>query len=72
MKPTGFLCGPRIYQFRGWTFEDGYCGPYPLNKDGELRDRPPGRFFWKMYDEWALLSPDEKEKTRVGGGCRTL
>jgi hypothetical protein len=72
MRGTGFLCGPRIYRFRGWTFEEGYCGPYPLNKSGDIRYKPPGRVFWKMYDEWTKLPKSKKARTRIGGGCMAL
>jgi hypothetical protein len=66
----GFICGPRIYSYHGWTFEDHhYCGPHPLNKDGELRKGWPGRKFWKMYNQWQKLPPSKKERTRIGGGC---
>ena len=66
---TGFICSPRIYEFRGWLFEfSGWGGPWPLRKDGELRARA-GRKFWAVYSEWESLPDDEKQKTRVGGGC---
>ena len=65
---TGILCAPRTYEFKGWTFEFGYSGPWPLRKDGELRKRA-GRKFWKMWAEWQDLPEDEQKKTRVGGGC---
>ena len=66
---TGFLCSPRIYEYRGWLWEYSmYSGPWPLRKDGELRKRA-GRKFWKMWSEWQDLPDDEKQKTRVGGGC---
>ena len=66
---TGFVCGPRIYTYKGWTFEvPGWGGPWPLRKDGELRKRA-GDVFWRVWAEWSALPDDEKKKTRVGGGC---
>ena len=65
----GIVCSPRVYEFKGWTFEvSSASGPWPLRKDGELRKRA-GRVFWKVYSEWEDLPDDEKQKTRVGGGC---
>ena len=67
----GYLCGPGIYEFEGWTFEFGYCGPWPHRADGELRKRA-GRRFWKMFAKWQALPDAEREATRVGGGCRRM
>lgn len=65
----GFICGPSVYEYKGWTFEYGMCsGPWPLRKDGEPRKRA-GRVFWKVWSEWQSLPLEEKAKTRVGGGC---
>ena len=37
---TGIICSPRVYEFKGWTFEvNSASGPWPLRKDGELRAR---------------------------------
>ena len=36
---TGYFCGPGLYEFEGWFFEYGPCGPWPLRKDGELFKR---------------------------------
>ena len=69
MNATGFLCGPRLYEFEGWFFEDhAYCGPWPLRKDAELRKRA-GRTFYAVYDRFNKLSKEDKQKYRVGGGC---
>lgn len=73
MRACGFLCGPKIYSYHGWTWEDHYwCGPSPLRKDGEVRVRGPGRKFWKMYAQWKKLSPSKRLRTRIGGGCQSL
>lgn len=64
----GLICSHRIFEFKGWTFEESCCGPWPLRKDGEPRERA-GRVFWKVVAEWQDLPEDEKQKTRVGGGC---
>ncbi len=67
--PTGWICGPRTYYFKGWHFEyHAYCGPWPLKKDGEPRKRA-GRVFWKVCQEFADLPKAEREKYRTGGGC---
>ena len=63
------ICSPREYTFQGWTFEDSYTGPWPLKKNGELRERC-GRKFWKMYDEFDRLP--NKEEFRTGGGCKHI
>lgn len=74
MKIIGYVCGPRLYQFEGWYFEvHSYCGPVPLNKDGEIRQTPPGRKFWQMWERFSALPPDEQARYRVGGyGCTPL
>jgi len=66
---TGFICGPRIYEFEGWCFEWHACsGPWPMKKDGELRKRA-GRTFYNMVERFCKLSKADREKYRVGGGC---
>lgn len=71
-KPTGFLCGPRIYRYRGWTFEvHPYWGPWPHRKDGEHRQRA-GRVFWAAYEAFAKLPPSKQARCRIGGGCRRI
>ena len=67
MKAHGWLCGPRLYEYDGWFFEFGYCGPWPLCKDGEPYKRA-GAVFYKMIDRWHA-EPDP-QAFRVGGGCR--
>ena len=68
-RVTGIICAPKIYEYRGWTWEHSmYSGPWPLRKDGELR-KCAGRKFWKVWGEWQDLPDDEQKKTRVGGGC---
>lgn len=64
----GYVCSAPVYEYKGWTFEMTYSGQWPLRKDGELRARA-GRKFWAVYSEWESLPDDEKQKTRVGGGC---
>jgi len=67
-----FICGPHLYEFDGWTFEiHSYCGPWPLKKDLELRERA-GRKFWKMWKKFDKLSAEEKEKCHLGGGCMVI
>lgn len=73
MSVTGFLCGPKIYRYHGWTWEyQEYSGPHPIRKDGEPRKTPPGRKFWAMYAQWETLSPSKRKRTRIGGGCKAI
>ncbi len=66
----GYICGPRLYEFEGWFFEESaYGGPWPLCKNGELRKRA-GRKFWAMWGRFDSLKDIEKGKYRVGGGCQ--
>jgi hypothetical protein len=68
-KVHGFICSPRMYVFGGWEFEiSAYGGPWPLKKDGELRECA-GRTFWKMISEFEKLTAEEKKAHRIGGGC---
>jgi hypothetical protein len=64
----GFICGPRIYEWNGIYFEYGYCGPWPLKKNGEIKARA-GKKFFDSLDAFFKLSDKEKEAFRVGGGC---
>lgn len=66
------ICGPAVYEFEGWTFEDSYSsGPWPLRKDGEPRARA-GRKFWAVWNRWHGLPRAKREKYRIGGGCRFI
>ena len=65
---TAFLCRSKIYKYGKWFFEYGYCGPWPLKKDGELRKRM-GRKFFADLKPFFDLSEKEQEIYRVGGGC---
>jgi hypothetical protein len=70
MDIHGYICGPRLYEFEEWFFEEGsYGGPWPLRKDGELRKRA-GRKFWKMWTKFDAMTDAQKKKCRVGGGCQ--
>jgi hypothetical protein len=65
----GFICGPRLYEYKGWFFEvHPSYGPWPLTKDGEPRKRA-GDVFYSVYTEFDKLSQEEKLQYRVGGGC---
>jgi len=63
----GCICGPRIYEYKGWMFGYGYGGPWSLKKDGSLRKRT-GRTFYKIFQEWYDLGKDDREQYRVGVG----
>jgi len=71
MESHGFLCGPKVYEFEGWFFEFGPSGPWPLRKDGEPFKRA-GRVFYATFGRWYDLPEAEREKYRVGGGCRAF
>ena len=60
------ICMPIIYEYKGWTFEYGPFGTWPVNKDGELRKRA-GNKFWAVIAEFQD-EPDQ-EQFRVGVGC---
>ena len=70
---TAFLCGPRIYTFEGWTFEDAgmMAGPWPLKQNGDPRAKA-GRQFYLMWGRFDALPKAEKEKHRLGGGCEVI
>lgn len=65
---TGFICSPRVYEYKGWLFEFGHAGCWPLKKDGNPRKRAGDRFF-AMLDEFAQLPEEQQKACRVGGGC---
>ncbi|KKU86990.1 MAG: hypothetical protein UY18_C0050G0018 [Microgenomates group bacterium GW2011_GWF2_47_9] len=69
--PQGWICGPRIYEFAGWTFGYGYTGVWPLKKDGELRKRC-GKKFFKDVEPFLKLSDKKKRRYRIGGGCQSF
>lgn len=64
---NGFICGPRIYEYDGWTFEYGHYICWPLKKDGEPRKRA-GKKFYDMLDRFFAQTKEEQENCRVGGG----
>ena len=66
---TGFLCGPKLYEYSGWFFEVGLSGPWPLKKDGELK-KQAGRKFSEMVEQFQALTDKEKSTYRIGGGCQ--
>ena len=70
-KITGYFCGPGLYEFEGWFFEYGPCGPWPLRKDGEPFKRA-GRKFWDMFTRWSMLTEKQRAATKVGGGCQPI
>lgn len=72
MEPTGWICGPKIYEYAGWIFEESQTGaPWPLKKDGELRARA-GRKFYRDIEPFCDMSNEEKKRYRVGGGCQAF
>ena len=65
---SGFYCGPKVYEYENVLFEYGYCGPWPLKKDGKPKQKAGIKFF-EFAERFAKLPDTEKEKYRVGGGC---
>jgi hypothetical protein len=66
---TGFICGPRIYEYKGVTIEmPAYSGPWPVNKKGEPYRRLP-RGVYAIVEEFWSLSEEDQAKYRTGGGC---
>ena len=48
----GFICGPKLYEYKGYAFEwHSYFGPAPLKKNGEVSLRIP-KGFWDMIDDF--------------------
>jgi hypothetical protein len=71
-RPRIILCGPRLYEYKGWFFEESaYNGPWPLKGGGDPYKRA-GRKFYAMWTEFDKLGPEGKKKYRVGGGCQFL
>ena len=68
---NGYLCSARVYEYAGWIFEFGYCGPWPLKKNGDPRKRA-GRKFYKDIEPWVKELKTNQEACRVGGGCIQL
>lgn len=68
---TGYICGPKLYKFQGATIEDTRCGLWASNREGEPYKRIPAKVA-KAIDAFCLLSEDEREAYRVGGGCHAI
>ncbi len=70
MTAHGWVCGPKIYEYKGWLFEHNYyLGAWPLTKDLEPRKRA-GAVFWNLLDEFMQLPDAEQKRHRLGGGCQ--
>lgn len=65
----GFICGPKIYRYRGVQWEQSMGGFGFHKKDGELYVNVPKRC-WAVYDAWRKLAPSKQARCRIGGGCR--
>jgi hypothetical protein len=54
-----------VYQYKLFMFKvDPYLGPIKLKSDCNEASRM-GRKFYKVYDEWNKLTPEEKRKTQI-------
>jgi hypothetical protein len=63
----GIMTVADIYHYRGFTFESHpYLGPQRRKKNFDPASRM-GRKFYKVYDEWNQLTPEEKSKTQING-----
>lgn len=71
---TGFICGPSIYEFKGWLFEyHQIYGPWPLRRSDENPRARAGKRFWKLWDEFCKLTDEEKQAAiKHKGGCRKI
>lgn len=68
----GFVCGPRVYEYKGIEIEfPAMCGPYPLTKQGDPKQRWTKREH-ELVDEFLDLSDEERAKLRIGGGCQAF
>jgi hypothetical protein len=67
-KVRGIICGPKLYEYAGWFFEFGHCGPWPLKKDGDPRKRA-GRKFYNDISDFLEMNDEDQKEYRVGGGC---
>ena len=66
----GFICGPKVYEYRGIIIElPGSGGPCPVNKSGNPYQRVPGYVADIVNDFWSL-SEEDQAKYRTGGGCQ--
>ena len=68
---TGFICTATVYEFEGLRFEfGGYCGPYPLDDNGDPVNEEPTAAFWSLIERFEALQESEREACRViRGGC---
>lgn len=64
----GVICGPRVYEYKGWVFEYHTTSVWPLRNSMERRKRA-GKVFYEMIGEFSQLPKETQEQYRVGGGC---
>ena len=71
---SGFICSSNQYKFQGWYFEvHNYCGPTPLNEDGDPTNEEIPAEFWDIWEEFSSLPAKEALRHMVyEGGCRQL
>lgn len=66
---TGIMCIANQYEYEGVQFEIARGGePIKLRKDGELCKRMSTAFY-DLYDRFRVLSDEEKQKSKIRGGC---
>jgi hypothetical protein len=67
---TGYICGPRIYEYKGVTIEmTNIGGPCATKKNGDPYVRMPRRIEIIILEFWGL--PDEEQaRYRTGSGCQ--
>lgn len=68
---SGFMCGPRMYEYKGWTIEMGLGAFGVVKPSGEPYQRLPKAAREALY-EFLDLPEDEQRQYRVGGGCQRI
>lgn len=69
---TGYICGPKLYEYKGVTIElSGTGGPWASNRNGDPYKRLPAKVK-QAIDEWIGLPEVEQDTYRAGGGCQQL
>lgn len=52
-----------VWRYEGWYFEfHEICGPTWLKKNGDPRSVIPPDSFWRMWERFSKLPPEEKKK----------
>lgn len=70
----GIMCSSSQYEYKGIRFEwHHYCGPMPIDAEGEPTDEVPTNEWYDLAVECDSLPEEEKSKYRTyQGGCKTF